>query len=185
MKRIFLLLTISILCLSFKAQAEDYAADISWFEKLGNNFNKALDGPDKNIFIPINTWHNRLAYDDDKIDDYNEMPWGLGYGVSRYDEDGDWHSVYGMVFEDSNHHPQTIFGYAFQKNWLIGDNPDFRVGAGLTVGLTQRQEYSYIPIPIPLPIAGLEYKKFAIQTTYIPGGKNNGNVLFTWLRYQI
>lgn len=189
MKKIFLFIfLLFFVSLDVKAEATDMAessANVDLWEKFKDNFSNAWNGPDKNILIPVSTWHNRLAYDKEKIDEYNEMPWGIGYGNSRYDQDGDWHAVYAMVFKDSNYHPQTIFGYAFIKNWEINDNPDFRIGAGFTLSLTQREDYAYIPVPLPLPMAAIEYKKFAVQAAYVPGVKNNGNVLFTWLKWQL
>lgn len=134
------------------------------------------------VYVPVNTWHNRLFYDKEKYDEYNEMPWGGGFGVSRLDKDGDWHALYFMAFDDSNYHLQTIFGYAYQKNWYFGANEDWHAGLGFTTALTQREDYSYIPVPLPLPLAGFGYKNFEIQAAYVPGVKNNGNVLFTWAR---
>ena len=57
--------------------------------------------------------------------------------------------------------------------------------AGFTVGVTARSDYSYIPFPAILPLVSVEYRRLALQATYIPGGHNNGNVLFGWLRWQL
>lgn len=187
MKKLYaFILLFSMLSTHFPAKAEvlNHEENMPLLEKFGHNVGKTWQNGEYNLFIPINTWHNRLAYDQDKIDEYNEMPGGIGLGKARYDEDGDWHALYAMVFDDSNYHPQTIFGYAFQKNWFVNCNPDFRVGVGFTVSLTQRHEYLYIPVPLPLPLAGVEYKDWAVQAAYVPGVKNDGNVLFTWLRYR-
>ena len=35
------------------------------------------------LYLPAITWHNRAFYDRDKIDEYNEHPWGLGLGRYR------------------------------------------------------------------------------------------------------
>ena len=51
--------------------------------------------------------------------------------------------------------------------------------------MTQRHEYSYIPVPLPLPIAAVTYRNFSLNATYVPGVKNDGNVLFTWLRIDL
>ena len=79
---------------------------------------------------------------------------------------------------------EPIVGYAYQKNWRPAETDDFRLGLGFTLGVTARQQYNYIPTPLPLPVFSVEYKKAAIQATYIPGVRNNGNVLFCWLRWQ-
>ena len=183
MKKLFIItLIFNILGPSFNVKAQDN--NNSLWDKFKTNVSQTWQDGDYNLFIPINTWHNRLTYDKEKIDEYNEMPWGLGIGKGRYDSDGDWHGLYAIVFEDSNYHPQTIFGYAYQKNWFVNCNPDFRVGVGFTLSLTQRAEYAYIPVPLPLPLAGIEYQDWSLQAAYVPGLKNDCNVLFTWLRYR-
>ena len=135
-----------------------------------------------NVNVPLYAWHNRLTYDKEHLDKYNENPWGAGLGMSRYDEDGDWHSLYAMYFKDSNGYGETMFGYAFLKNksWH-----DIRVGYGFTVGATQRHEYSYIPVPLPLPMVGIGYGRVDLQAAYVPGIKNDGNVLFVWSRIAL
>lgn len=168
----------------FSPQAHAGFSLRKYWDELDKNVRAAWNSSSYDLYIPVYAWHNRLTYDREHIDKYNENPWGAGLGKSCYDEDGDWHGLYAMAFKDSNNYLETFFGYAFQKNWSIGGNPDFRAGVGYTLGVTQRHEYSYIPIPIPLPIAGIEYKKLALQAAYVPGVKNDGNVLFTWIRFS-
>jgi palmitoyl transferase len=131
----------------------------------------------------VNTWHNRNYYSAEKIDSYNEQPWGLGIGKYRFDDDGDWNALYVMAFADSHNKIEPIVGYGFQKMWRPTDN--FRLGAGYTVGITIRDEMNYVPIPVIAPLVSVEYKRLSLQSTYIPGGNGNGNILFTWLRWQI
>lgn len=131
--------------------------------------------------IPLRVWHNRLTYDKEHIDKYNEEPWGFGLGLSRY-EGNDWHGLYAMAFKDSNGYAETFMGYAKIYNHTFGENRDWMWGYGYTLGITQRHEYSYIPIPLPLPLASLTYKRLALNAAYVPGVKNDGNVLFSWLR---
>lgn len=149
------------------------------------NFSETWNSDSYDLYIPFYAWHNRLAYDSEHIKKYNEEAWGLGFGKYRYDEDGDWHGLYAIAFKDSNFYLETMFGYAYQKNWFVNCNRDFRVGLGFTIGLTQRHEYNYIPVPLPLPMAGIEYGRLALQAAYVPGIKNDGNVLFTWLRFRL
>lgn len=188
MFRYCLCIIVGILCLSaVSATAEENSFKLSenWGQKLQNNMAAAWNAENYDLYLPINTWHNRLLYDKDKIDDYNEEPWGAGLGKSFYDSDGDWHALYAMGFKDSNKHLQTIFGYAYQHNWPLDCYQKWRVGIGYTLSLTQRSEYAYIPLPLPLPLAGIGYKNFNIQAAYVPGVKNDGNVLFTWLRWEL
>ena len=113
------------------------------------------------LYLPVNTWHNREMYDKKKTDSYNEKPWGIGIGKHIY-EDDILRGLYFMVFSDS--HSKT---------------------AGYTLGVTFRDDYNYLPIPVILPIFGFQYKKVAVQATYIPGPYNMFNVLFTWVRIEL
>lgn len=109
------------------------------------------------LYIPVNTWHNRLAYDS-RVSRYNEMPWGGGLGKSFKDEDGDRHYLFLMGFQDSHYMFQPYGGYAFLKKKYFDEKEDFSVGAGIVLGITARQEYDYVPLPLPLPIVGIQYK---------------------------
>ena len=134
-------------------------------------------------YIPVYAWHNRLTYDRKHIDKYNEHPWGFGVGLTR-DEGDDWHGLYAMGFKDSNDYLETFFGYGYMKNFSLDCYDKWRVGIGYTLGITQRHEYSYIPVPLPLPLVGVGYRRFNIQAAYVPGVKNDGNVLFAFARYE-
>ena len=114
-----------------------------FWDKIENNLKQTWNGGTYDLYVPVWTWHNRLFYDKDKIEKYNEEPWGIGFGVSRYDEDGDWHGLYAMGFKDSNFYLETIFGYAYLKNWELDNDGDWKGGIGFTASLTQRHEYSF------------------------------------------
>ncbi len=154
-----------------------------FWDDVKNTLSETWNSNEYELYVPVSTWHNRQFYDKEKIDGYNEQPWGLGIGKYRYDADGDWHGIYGMVFADSHNEMEPVAGYAFQKMWHA--NNDFRLGAGYTIGATLRQDYHYLPIPVIAPVASIEYKQFAVQSTYIVGGQGNGNILFTWLKWQL
>ena len=174
-----ILITFFAVMVSFSAEAgvvKDFFTD-AW-----ENSKYALNCGANDLYVPIRTWHNRLFYDDEHIDKYNEEPWGIGYGRSFW-EGNEWHGVYAMVFKDSNFHPETMIGYAYQYNWELGTSGDLRAGIGYTIGVTQREEYLYLPVPLPLPIAGISYKRLSLQAAYVPGVKNDGTVLFAWLRW--
>jgi len=160
------------------------AAKPGFWQHSWNNITATWDSDQYELYVPLVTWHNRGFYDKDKIDEYNEQPWGLGIGRYRYDADGDWHAVYAMAFLDSHNDVEPFAGYGYQWIWRPGGD-DLRLGAGFTVGVTARSDYNYIPLPAILPLASIEYRKLSLQATYIPGGHNNGNVLFAWLRWQL
>lgn len=137
------------------------------------------------LYVPVHTWHNRLTYDRRKIKEYNENPWGAGIGKYYIDEKGNQHSLYVMVFKDSHNDFEPITGYAWQKNWYLDTAHDWRFGLGYTLLITARSDMEYIPIPGALPLIALEYKRLAVQGTYVPGfTKNSGNVAFMWAKVK-
>ncbi|MCP9760426.1 phospholipid:lipid A palmitoyltransferase [Aquitalea sp. S1-19] len=165
------------------AWAEEGEAPAGWWSRTQATMAETWASQQYELYVPLNAWHNRSKYSAEKIAGYNEDPWGLGGGKYRYDADGDWHAWYAMAFLDSHKDIEPIAGYGFQKMWRPWGG-DFRLGAGFTAGVTARKDYDYIPLPVLLPLLSVEYGRFALQTTYIPGGSGNGNVLFTWARWQ-
>lgn len=155
----------------------------SLWQRFKRNVALTWDSPTKDFYLPVNTWHNRLVYSDEDVDRYNEFPVGAGFGYSRYDEDGDWHSLYALGFSDSNYEFEPFVGYGYEKQW--GKPSGWHYGLGFTLAITAREEMGYIPIPIILPLASIGYKRVTLQSSYVPGSSSNGNVLFTWVRFQL
>ncbi|KQN47876.1 phospholipid:lipid A palmitoyltransferase [Rouxiella silvae] len=153
----------------------------SWKNDVSTTWNAS---PNHDLYLPVITWHNRATYDREKIDKYNERPWGGGYGISRYDENGDWHGLYFMAFKDSFNKWEPIGGYGYEKIWRPIEGQDFKLGLGYTAAVTARNNYDYVPLPLILPLASVGYERLTFQATYIPGTHNNGNVFFAWLRFQ-
>lgn len=161
------------------------AAEENFWSDWKENVFKTWHSRKFELYVPINTWHNRLTYDHDKIKEYNERPWGIGFGNYYIDENKNQHSFYAMAFKDSHNDWEPIVGYAWQKNWYLDQKENWVISLGYTLGVTMRSDYDWIPIPVPLPIASIEYRRFAVQSTYIPGfGDNTGNVLFIWLKWK-
>lgn len=136
------------------------------------------------VYVPLYAWHNRLTYDKKHVDKYNENPWGLGFGFSHYNQENTWSGIYAMAFKDSNSYVETYFGYARQWNKTAGSDNQWRAGLGYALGLTQRHEYAYIPVPLPLPMAGVGYRNVDVRAVYVPGIKNDGNVLFIFSSFS-
>ncbi len=134
------------------------------------------------LYVPFYAWHNRLAYDQEHIDKYNENAWGAGFGISHTNSQDTWSGIYAMAFKDSNSYVETYFGYARQWYAVAGDKKQWRAGIGYALGLTQRHEYAYIPVPLPLPLVGVGYRNINLHAAYVPGIKNDGNVLFVFTR---
>ncbi|MEJ8678786.1 lipid IV(A) palmitoyltransferase PagP [Plesiomonas shigelloides] len=178
-----LLLLLSTTSVQATSSATPTEQNRHWWDTFTHNIVQTWEEPQHyDLYLPFLSWHNRWLYDE--TDHYNEMPWGGGFGVSRYNEEGNWHALYAMMFKDSHNHWQPIVGYGWEKGWYMDDDEDVRLGLGFTAGITARKDMgNYIPLPLVLPLFSASYKQMNLQFTYIPGTKNNGNVLFAWLRY--
>lgn len=162
---------------------ESPSAFNKWWESAKSNVSQTWDSDQYELYVPLRVWHNRNSYTKEKIDSFNEEPWGIGFGRYRFDEKGNWHAIFAMAFLDSHDDLEPIVGYAWQATYYPTKN--IRTGVGFVAGITARSDMSYIPFPAPLPLVSVEYRRFSLQATYIPGGSGNGNVAFAWLRYQL
>lgn len=177
------LIEMLVLLASFNAQSDVIKETYNDFKgKISDTWNNYEN---YDLYVPVITWHNRLLYDKERTDEYNERPWGSGLGVSKYDDNGNWNSLYLMAFKDSHNKFEPIGGFAWEKIWRPYNN-DFKLGLGYTAVITARNDWYHYKVPVPgvLLLASVGYKDLTFQSTYIPGTYNNGNVFFAWLRYQ-
>jgi palmitoyl transferase len=87
-----------------------------WWDGFKQDVTETWDHPQSyDLYLPFLTWHNRFTYDKEKTDRYNERPWGGGFGVSRYNADGNWSSLYAMAFKDSHNKWEPIIGYGWER----------------------------------------------------------------------
>ena len=136
---------------------------------------------DSDLYIPFHAHHLRYAYSKEKVDEFNENSWGLGYGRSHYLDNGNWEGLYGMAFSDSHNDIEPMVGYAYQ--WMWGKQSALHAGLGYTVFITARSDVMhYTPFPAALPVASINYNKLSLNTAFVPGGNGNGNILFFWSR---
>lgn len=167
-----------------KAQDEERLPFVLW-DRLKANTAETWQSPQQHDFyLSLFAWHPPFAWDKDRRDEYNEKAWGAGYGRSRTDTGGNWHGLYLMMFKDSQYKWEPVAGYAYEKIWHPLDNNDFRLGLGLTAGITMRDNWNYLPVPYVLPLGSVGYKNLSLQATFVPGLRNKGNVFFGWLRWQ-
>ena len=153
-----------------------------WSDRLCRELSQTWTQGRDEVYLPFHAHHMRYAYTQEKIDSFREDSWGLGYGRSRYDEEGNWHGWYGMAFLDSHSKIEPIVGYGYQ--WIWGPQQGLHAGLGYTVMVTARRDISnYMPIPGILPIASINYDRASLNATFVPGGDGNGNIIFLWGRY--
>jgi|APCry1669188970_1035186.scaffolds.fasta_scaffold96902_1 lipid IVA palmitoyltransferase len=176
-------ITLLAMVVSATSYAEEPTKSGVWSD-VQDSLSQTWQSKDYELYIPVNTWHNRSYYSAEKIASFNEQPWGLGLGKYRLDAEGDWHGIYAMAFLDSHSKIEPIVGFGFQKIWSPTDL--IHLGLGYTAGVTLRNNSNYLlPIPVVAPLLSIGYKDLAVQSTYIIGGEGNGNVLFTWLRWRL
>jgi len=160
------------------------AQETSWLGKARDHVTDIWKTGTSDLYVPLYTYHLRSAYTQAQIDGYQETPYGIGYGRSKFDKDGDWTGLYAITYQDSHFKPSYQAGYIFQKIWRPAD--DWRIGGGFTAFLVSRSDLAnYFPIPIILPMGSIGYKSAALEVTYVPGHDNGrGNVLFFAGRYN-
>ncbi|MBO4644697.1 MAG: phospholipid:lipid A palmitoyltransferase, partial [Alphaproteobacteria bacterium] len=141
------LIVFVLLLFSGFAKAADKPEE-SFYYFLERDINKIILTKNWDLYVPVNTWHNREMYDKTKTDSYNEKPWGIGIGKHIYDDDDVLKGLYFMVFSDSHSKAEPIFGYMRQWNYYFNQDKDISVGAGYTLGVTFRDDYNYLPIPV-------------------------------------
>ncbi|RJT43140.1 lipid IV(A) palmitoyltransferase PagP [Rahnella woolbedingensis] len=155
------------------------------WDSFKNNITETWNAPQsQDLFLPVLTRHNRHTHSKKQIDGYNEHPWGGGYGVSRYDEKGNWHALYAMAFKDSFNNWEPVAGYGYEKIWQPLDDKELRLGVGYIAAVSARDNYDYVPFPMVLPLVSAGYSRLTFQATYVPGTSTKGNVLFGWFRWD-
>jgi palmitoyl transferase len=88
-----------------------------------------------------------------------------------------------MGFQDSHFKPQWMTGYVWRAVWRPAE--DMRLGLGWTAFVMARADIGhYTPFPGILPTASIGYKKLSLETTYVPGARGAGNVLFFWGKWH-
>ena len=103
MKKIFLFSFLD--CMAFlppKAQAGICDTLGDWYCTIRGNVIETWNDHSYDLYVPLYAWHNRLTYDREHLDKYNEEPWGAGVGISHFDSDDNWSGLYAMAFKDSN-----------------------------------------------------------------------------------
>lgn len=157
----------------------------AWYDTAWGHVKDTWKDGTLDLYVPAYTWHLPWAYSPAKVASLNNYPAGAGFGLSRYNESGNWEGMFAMAFADSHSQPQYATGYGWIPTWTTEDK-DFRVGVGLEGFITARADIgNYTPIPGILPVASVGYKRVDIQATYVPGGRGFGNVVFIWTKIKL
>lgn len=165
-----------------KAEASERSGIASWPGAIVDEFRDVATQGASDLYVPLHTHHLRFAYTSEKISQYNENPWGIGYGRVLSDGKDGSRMLYAMVFKDSHNDWSPMAGYG--RIWNVAKAGPVRFGLGYTVFLMSRTDtLGGIPFPAALPLAEIGVGRASVATAYVPGGKGNGNVLFIFGRY--
>ncbi|NMM28994.1 MAG: hypothetical protein HHJ12_17320 [Glaciimonas sp.] len=145
---------------------------------------KIKDEGETSLLLSGYAYHGRNTYTPERIKEFNENTWGLGYGKTLRNPNGDEEYLFGMAISDSHYDPQLMAGYAYQWIWPIAGK--LEVGAGWTALVISRRDiWGGVPFPIALPLASIGTRDAKLMAAYIPrlsSNKGNGDVLFVFGR---
>lgn len=160
----------------------------TWVDKTKRHASEIWNNGNDAIYLSGHAHHGRGTYTKEKLAEYNENAWGLGYGKTYRNENNNDESLYALVIKDSHSHPQYMVGYAHEWVWKLPKTP-VEVSLGGTFMLMSRQDYfNSFPFPIPLPLASIGVEKAKLMFAYVPRlskNKNNGDVLLIFARFEI
>jgi palmitoyl transferase len=154
----------------------------SWsypFKLFGRHVHQTWTQGTTDLYLSGYAWHNRYTYSPEqlRLSKYNELAWGGGIGKGFFDEHGNWHGLYALMFLESHRKIEPAIGYAYLK--VAHLSPYLKAGLGISVLITARPDIMYnVPFPGAVPWAGLFYKQISLKAAYIPGSPTNGNVLY-------
>ena len=157
---------------------------LSWYERIWAPIANVYDHGQWELYLPLHTHHLRSKYTQEKIDSYQENPYGFGFGRGLYNERGNWEGLFAMGFQDSHFKPSYTAGYGWKAVWRPSE--DTRLGLGYVAGLMTRKDVAgYFPFPVVFPIASLAYKNLSLETTFLPGAAGAGNIFFVWAKWEL
>jgi palmitoyl transferase len=154
----------------------------TWLSSAGRHIKDTWQRGGLDLYVPLYTYHMPYAYTPELLHSYNDFPEGGGIGKGRFNASGNWEGMVAMEFADSHGRPEYLAAYLWIPTWHPLDN-GLRLGAGLAGGLTARSDiHRYTPFPGGLPVVSIGYRFLDIQATFVPGFKDDGNVLFCWAK---
>lgn len=171
-----------LLCLPAHADLPD------WWRQASNRAQRIIDDGREELYLSGYAYHGRHTYTAERIAEFNEKAWGLGYGRSLRNDKGNDESLYFLAISDSHAKPQPMLGYAYQWTWATGMQ-NLEVGIGYTAMLVSRADYfGGIPFPAILPVGSVGTRQLRLIASYVPhisNNKGNGNVLFIFFRGEL
>lgn len=128
----------------------------------------AVQEGNSELYLPLETWHNRATYTHQQIAGFNENPWGLGYGKGIQDAQHNWRSFFILEFQDSHNQTEWMTGYA--HTWNLASTGDWNWAGGYAAVVSLRQDVNDYRSPVPgvVPLLSVGLGQFSVLLTYIP-----------------
>jgi len=120
------------------------------------------------LYLPLHTWHNRSTYTPQQIANFNENPWGIGYGKGIQDERHNWRGLFVMAFQDSHSQTEWMSGYA--RTWSLAYGEGWHLGGGYAAVVSLREDvHDYrLPILVVTPLLSVGVGRFTVLLNYVP-----------------
>lgn len=158
-----------------------------WLGGACRHLSKTYRDGDNELLLSGFAWHLPMTYTKEKRQKLNERAYGIGWGRTLEDSNGDTSGLVAMAFLDSHKCVEWNVGYTWSTFW--GARDSLQLGLGYAAMIVQRPDIaSGVPVPVALPLLTFRYQNASLVTTFIPtigGGVNNGSVLYIFGRYTL
>jgi lipid IVA palmitoyltransferase len=188
MKAAALTLALTIAWGALPAHAADptpAAQGPGWIDRVQQEFTRVWQQGSPGIYLPLYTYHSRSGYTREKLDELNELTWGLGYHRTLRDASGNYRSLFAMGLSDSHRDLQLQVGYSYEWVWQRAGPLELRLGGSALI-FRRTDIYGGVPFPGLLPLLSAGTRNFDMKLTHIPRiskNLNNGDVTFFMATY--
>jgi palmitoyl transferase len=122
----------------------------------------------QDLYLSGYSYHAPYHYSAEKRDTLNDAAWGLGYGRTLTEENGNQRMLLGMVARDSYRKPMYVAAYVWLARWDVGH--DVRAGAGYSaLVISHSTATNYWPAPYLAPVVSLGTDNAAVYGAFARG----------------
>jgi palmitoyl transferase len=122
----------------------------------------------QDLYLSGYYYHAPYHYSAEKRDTLNDAGWGVGYGHTLTEDNGNQRMLLGIVARDSYRKPMYVAAYVWLARWDVGH--DVRVGAGYSaLIIAHSTATNYWPAPYLAPVASIGTDNAAVYGTFARG----------------
>ena len=173
--------------LAVECEGDPQSSELSFLDRACSRIVDTWNRGKHEIVLSGFAWHLPFTWTAERRAELNQNAWGIGYGRTVEEVNGNTHTVFGFGFLDSHKNAELQVGYAWSTYW--GPRDGLQPGLGWTAMIVQRPDIvNGIPFPAVLPLFSLRYGQATLVTTYIPtigGGVNHGSILYIFGRVTL